>query len=70
MRAAAVGLDPWRLLSAHTHPDDLAIAEQIVSQLEAEAVAKVETQANATAYRTVEGLIGLLEALGYIERKR
>jgi hypothetical protein len=69
VRAAAVGLDPWRLIDLSA-PEDLAIAEHLVSRLEANALAKVQAQANATAYRTVEGLIGLLEALGLVTRKR
>jgi hypothetical protein len=69
VRAAAVGLDPWRVPERSAHPDEHALTEAIVSQLEVNAVAKLEAQANATAYRTVEGILGVLEVLGFVERK-
>jgi hypothetical protein len=67
-RAAAVGLDPWRVLDAGADPDELAITEQLVTQLEANAIAKVQAQANATAYRFTEGVLGVLELLGLVTR--
>jgi hypothetical protein len=70
VRAAAVGLDPWRVLERSAHPDDRAITEAVVSQLEANQVAKVEVQANAHAARTTEMFLGVLEIIGVIERKR
>lgn len=70
MRAAAVGLDPWRVLERSAHPDDAAITEAIVTQLEANVAAKVQAQANATAYGTAEGILTALEVLGFVTRGR
>lgn len=67
MRAGAVGLDPWRVLDAVA--DDALIAEAFIAQLEANEIAKAEAQANMTAYRTTEGLLGILEMLGIVHRR-
>jgi stage V sporulation protein SpoVS len=48
------------VLARSAHPDDRAIAEAIVEQLEENELARVDALANAIANRTVEGLfIGL-----------
>lgn len=61
-------MDPWRALDAVA--DDALIADALVQQLEANEIAKAEAQANMTAFRVIEGLMGLLEMFGYVERRR
>lgn len=70
VRAAAVGMDPWRVLLPGADPTEHLLAEALVEQLEANAVAKAEVQANLTAYRVIEGALSVLEQLGVIERRR
>lgn len=68
MRGAAVGLDPWPILRMHR--DDLAIAREMIASLEENELAKVTAQANETAFKTVNGIVDVLEVLGFVERKR
>lgn len=51
------------------HPDDLAIAEEFVVQLEANAIAKVEAQSKAHALSTAEVVLSVLELCGVVSRR-
>lgn len=67
MRAAVMGMDPWRVLDAGV--DESLIAEALVEQLEANALAKVQVEASEIGLRVSEGILAILEIFGHVERK-
>lgn len=67
-RAAAVGLDPWRVLRPGAQ-DERLIIDALAERLEGARAVRAAAHANLTAARVIDGLVDILEVLGLVERK-